>query len=155
MDHHAAVLAGAGSDVHYPVGLVDGVLVVLDDDQGVAEVPEPGERFDQAAVVPLVQADGRLVQDVEHAHQAGADLGGQPDALGFAAGQGPGRAFQVQVLEPDVEQEGQPGLDFLEDLVGDLGFAAGQDEVVEEVRAFAHGQRGDLGDGLAVDQHRE
>ena len=146
MDHHAAVLAGARSDVHHPVGLVDGVLVMLHDDQGVAEVPEPGECLDQAAVVPLVQADRGLVEDVQHAHEAGADLGGQPDALGFAAGQGAGGPLQVQVLESDVEEEGQPGLDFLEDLVGDLGLAAGEDEVFEEVGAFPHGQRGDLGD---------
>ena len=134
MHHHAAVFAGSRSDVHHPVGFLDGVLVVFDHDQGVAEVPQPGEGLDQAAVVALVQADGRFVQDVEHAHEAGADLGGQPDALGFAAGQRAGRAFQVQVLQADVEQEGQAGLDLLEDLVRDLGFAAGEDEVVQEVR---------------------
>jgi hypothetical protein len=38
-------------------------------------------------VVALVQADRRLVEHVEHADQAGADLGGQPDALRLAAGQ--------------------------------------------------------------------
>ena len=107
---------------------------MLHHDQGVAQVPEPGEGLDQAAVVALVQADGRLVQDVQHAHQAGADLGGQPDALRLAAGQGGGRALQVQVLQADVQQEGQPGLDLLEHLVGDLGFTAGQDQVVQEVR---------------------
>ena len=39
----------------------------------------------QAVVVALVQADARLVQDVEHAHQARADLRGQADALRLAA----------------------------------------------------------------------
>ena len=136
MDHHAAVLAGAGPDVHDPVGLVDGVLVVFHHDQGVAEVPEPGQRFDQAPVVPLVQPNGRLVEDVEHADEPGADLGGQPDPLGFAAGQGSGGPFQVQVVEADVEEEGQPGLDFLQDLVGDLCLAPGEEKVSEEVRTF-------------------
>ena len=36
----AAVLAGAGADVDDPVGGADGVLVVLDDDERVAEVAE-------------------------------------------------------------------------------------------------------------------
>ena len=38
VDHLAAVLAGAGADVDDPVGGADGVLVVLHDDQGVAEL---------------------------------------------------------------------------------------------------------------------
>ncbi len=42
----------------------------------------------QLVVVPLVQADGRLVQDIQHPHEAAADLGGQADALALAAGQG-------------------------------------------------------------------
>ena len=42
-------------------------------------------------VVALVQADAGFVEDIQHAHQGRADLGGQPDALAFAAGEG-GRA---------------------------------------------------------------
>ena len=34
-----------------------------------------------------MQADGRLVEDVEHAGQAAADLAGETNALRFAAGQ--------------------------------------------------------------------
>ena len=53
----AAVLAGAGADVDDPVGGADGVLVVLDDDQGVAEVAQPDQRLDEPVVVALVQPD--------------------------------------------------------------------------------------------------
>ena len=104
-DDLAAVLAGARADVDDPVGGPDGVLVVLDDDQRVAEVAQPDQRLDQPAVVALVQADRRLVQDVEHADQAGADLGGQPDPLRLAAGQRAGRPVEREVVQPDVEQE--------------------------------------------------
>ena len=83
----ATVLAGARADVDHAVGGADGVLVVLDDDQRVAEVAQPGEGLDQPVVVALVQADARLVEHVEHPDQPGADLGGQPDALRLAAGQ--------------------------------------------------------------------
>ena len=104
-DDLAAVLAGAGADVDDPVGGADRVLVVLDDDQGVAQVAQPDQGLDQPVVVALVQADGRLVEDVEHADQAGADLGGQPDALGLAAGQRARRAVEREVVQADVEQE--------------------------------------------------
>ncbi|GMA39470.1 hypothetical protein GCM10025883_15150 [Mobilicoccus caccae] len=61
---------------------------MLDDDECVAEVAQPGEGADEALVVALVQADGRLVEDVEHPDQARADLRGQADALGLPAREG-------------------------------------------------------------------
>ena len=66
----AAVLTGAGADVDDPVGLGDGVLVVLDDDECVTQVPQSLEGLDESGVVALVQTDTGLVQDVEDAHQA-------------------------------------------------------------------------------------
>ena len=80
----APVLAGAGAEVHEVVGGAHRLLVVLDHDHRVAEVPQPLERGDQLRVVPLVQADRGLVEDVQHAHQRGADLGRQADPLGLA-----------------------------------------------------------------------
>ena len=135
VDHLAAVLAGPRADVDDPVGRGDGVLVVLDDDERVAEVAQPGQRLDEPVVVALVQPDRGLVEDVEHADQAGADLGGQPDALGLAAGQRAGRPVQRQVVEADVEQEAQPGLDLLDDPLGDLPLAHGE---VDSARNSAH-----------------
>ena len=119
-DHDvAAVLAGVRADVDDPVGGPDGVLVVLDDDQGVAEVLEPDQRLDQAVVVALVQPDRRLVQDVEHPDESGADLGREPDALRLAAGQRRGRAVEREVVQPDVDQEAEPGVDLLEHPLAD------------------------------------
>ena len=119
-DDLAAVLAGPRADVDHPVGGADGVLVVLDDDQRVAEVAQPGQGLDQPVVVALVQPDRRLVQHVEHADQAGADLGGQPDPLRLAAGQRRRGPVQREVVEADVEQEAQPRVDLLEHPLGDL-----------------------------------
>ena len=119
-DHDlAAVLAGAGADVDDVVGDRDRVLVVLDDDHGVAEVAQPDQRLDEAVVVALVQADRRLVEHVQHADQAGADLDGQPDALRLAAGERGRRPFEREVVEADVEQELQPVVDLLDDALGD------------------------------------
>ena len=146
VDDVAAVLAGARADVDDPVALADGLLVVLDDDDRVAEVAQPGQRVDEAAVVPLVQPDRRLVEHVQRADQAGPDLAGQADALGLAAGQRAGRPGQRQVVEPDVEQEPEPGVDLLGHPLGDHPLPLGQLQRGEELGRLADRQVADLGD---------
>ncbi len=124
--HVAAVDAGGGADVHHVVGGADGVLVVLHHDDGVAEVAEVLQRLQQAGVVALVEADRRLVQHVEHAGEAGADLRGKADALALAAGKGGGGAGEGEVVEADVVEELQALADLLEDAAGDLVLLVGQ-----------------------------
>ena len=68
-DHLAAAHAGAGAEVDDRVGRPHRVFVVLDDDDRVAHVAQLRERVEQPFVVARVQADRRLVEDVEHAHQ--------------------------------------------------------------------------------------
>jgi hypothetical protein len=77
-DDVAAVHAGAGAHVHEVVGRAHHLLVVLHDQHGVAEVAQPLERPDQLAVVPLVEADRGLVEDVEHADELAPDLRREP-----------------------------------------------------------------------------
>ena len=107
-DDPAAVLAGAGPEVDQVVGGAHRPLVVLDDDHRVAEVAEPLERPDQLRVVALVQPDRGLVEDVEDADQAGADLGREPDPLRLAARQRRRRPLQRQVADPDRDEELEP-----------------------------------------------
>ncbi len=74
--------------------MADGLFVVLDNEYRVAEVAKPFERLDQAVVVALMQADGGLVEDVENAAQARADLRGEADALALSAGKRGGAAVE-------------------------------------------------------------
>ncbi len=104
-DDLAAVHAGSGTHVDQVVGRPDRLLVMLDDDHRVAEIAKALQRLEQAAVVALVEADGRLVEDVEDAGQARADLRGETDALAFAARKRAGGARQGQILQADVPQE--------------------------------------------------
>ena len=60
-DDAAAVDAGARADVDDVVGVHDRVLVVFDDDDGVANVAQVLEGVEQAVVVALMQPDRRLV----------------------------------------------------------------------------------------------
>src|SRR3546814_17559068 len=75
----------AGAHVHDLIGGADRILVMLHVDDGVAEVAEALQGDEQAIIVALVQADAGLVEDVEDARQAAADLAGEADALGLAA----------------------------------------------------------------------
>ena len=101
-NHLAAVDARAGPHVDNVIRAQDRVLVVLDDDDRIAEVAQPLEGFEQAVVVALVQPDGRLVEDVENPGQPRADLRGEPDALAFAAGKGRRGPRKREILEPHV-----------------------------------------------------
>ncbi len=145
--------AGAGADIEHVIRQANGVLVMLDHDHGVAEVAQAAQRAEQALIVALVQADRRLVQHVEHTGQAGADLRGQADALALAAGQRAGGARQRQVVQADVEQEGQALADLLEDARGDLVLLRIQclRHRLEPFAGALHRELGDLADVLAAD----
>ena len=68
------------------IGAADSLLVVLDNDQGIAQVSKLLQCLDQSRVISLVQSNGGLVQDVKYARQVRTDLRGQPDPLGFPTG---------------------------------------------------------------------
>ena len=153
-DDVAAVLAGARPHVDQVVGRAHRALVVLDDEHGVAEVAQALQRRDQALVVALVQADRRLVEDVEHADQRRADLGGQPDPLRLAARQRRRRAVHRQVAEPDVVQEAQPLVDLAQDQPRDRAVLLGELERVEPLERPLGAQRAELVDRQLADLDR-
>ena len=112
---------------------------------------------EQAVVVARVQADARLVEDVEHADEPAADLAGQADALGLAAGERRGGAVERQVVQADVEQEAEPAADLLEHFVGDrlLDAASSRSRARQLGRTTATsspiGMRADFDERLAAD----
>ncbi len=151
--------ARARADVDQVVGGTHHRLVVLYDDHRVADVAQVDQRTDQARVVGRMQADGRLVADVEHAHQAGADLGREANALRLAAGERRGAAVQRQVVEADFDEEVEAGANLLEHLVGDGLLARverrlGAGERREPLLRLEDAQRGCLRDVLVADAHR-
>ena len=73
-----------------------------------------GQRLKELVIIPLMESDAGLVQDIGHSHQAGAYLGGQTDALGLTAGQsacGPG---QGKIIQTHVNEKAYPGSDFFQ-----------------------------------------
>ena len=154
-DHVAAVLARARPHVDEVVGCAHHLLVVLDDEDGVAESLQPLERPDQLVVVALVQADRRLVEDVEDADELRADLRRQPQPLRLAARERLGRAVELQVADADVVEEGQPLADLLHDPVADQLLGRRQAELVEERERARDRHPREAVDRLATDRDRE
>ena len=101
-DDPAAANARPRAEIDDMVGCPHGVFVVFHDHDRVALVAKLGKRFQQLVVIAGMEADGRFVENVEHAHQPAADLACQADALHLAAGKGWGRAVERQVVEADV-----------------------------------------------------
>ena len=81
----AAMNAGPRTDIEDVIGGADGIFVVLNHNDGIAEVAQPLERFEEARVVALVQSDRGLIEHVQYAGEAGSDLGCKPDALALAS----------------------------------------------------------------------
>ena len=70
-------------------------LIVFDNEQTVSLVPQGEEGTEEFLVVARVQADGRLIEHVEHAAEIAAELCGQSDALTLAAAQRGGAAVEI------------------------------------------------------------
>ena len=147
------MLTGAWADVDDVVGHPDGVLVVLDHQDGVAEVADP-IIVSMSRWLSLVQPDRRLVEHVEHADEPRADLRGEPDAPRLAAGEGARRTGQRRVVEADVEEEAHTGIDLLDDASA-MRWSLGQLQLPEELGRLPDAQIADVGDRATADRHRQ
>ena len=135
-EQFAARGAGAGAEVDDAVGVRHDLLVVLDDEQGVALGAQRLGGRDQPLGVAGVEADARLVEDVEDAGEVGAQLGGKPDALGLAPRQGDRGPVEREVVEADPAEEFQPFLDLGHDVPGDEAAAGIERQHPEGAQQF-------------------
>ena len=133
------VLAGAGPEVDDPVGRPHHLLVVLDDENGVAHVAKLLERVDEPPVVALVEPDRRLVEDVENADELRPDLRRKPQPLRLTARQGLGGTVELEVADTDVLEEREPLAYLLEDPPADQLFGLRQPELVDEAQCPCNG----------------
>ena len=136
------------------VGRAHRLLVVLDHDHRVAQVAQPLQRRDQLGVVALVQSDRGLVEDVQHAHQRGADLRRQADALRLAARQRRGGAVHRQVADAHVLQELQPLGDLAQDQPRDVAVGLRELDLPQPLQRTPRRQRGEVLDPRPPHEHR-
>ena len=79
--------ARAGTEIDDVIGAAHRFFVVLDHQQRIAAIFSNSSACSRCSLSRGVQADGRFIQNVEHAAEIRAELRRQTNALGFAAGQ--------------------------------------------------------------------
>src|ERR1700731_980530 len=101
----APQFACARSEIEDIIRGSDGFGVVLDHEDGISQIAQAFENFDQPVGIARMQADGRLIKDVESADQLGSQGRGKLDTLGFAAGKRGGEAIEREIFEPHLTQK--------------------------------------------------
>jgi hypothetical protein len=150
-DHVSAQSPCSRSKIENKIGVADGLFIVLDDEHRVAQVAKFFESLNEAVVVALMQADGGLVEDVEDAAQARADLRGEADALALAAGERSGAAVEREIVEADGAEELETLGDLAANALGDQRFALSELEIDGCRERAIERQGGEVGDGKAAD----
>src|SRR5215831_18888990 len=82
-----------------------------------------------------METDRRLVEDVHHADETGADLTREANALRFAARQRLRAAIERQIVQADVDEKLQARANLLLDLLRDLAAPPGELQAREIVEA--------------------
>jgi hypothetical protein len=139
-DDFAAFDSSGWTEVDEVGGGFDGVFIVLDENERVAFFLESMESFQKSGVVAWVESDGRFVENVENALKVRAELGGQANTLGLAAGEGGGGAIELEVAEADVIEEFETLDDFGDDVAGDEMVASFEFENLNEDEAVFYGE---------------
>ena len=90
----AAMYPGAWAYVNHVIGGPNGIFIVFNYDNGVAQVAKMGKGAQQAIVISLMKPYRGFVQDVHNANKACANLAGESYALRFTSRQGVSTAFE-------------------------------------------------------------
>src|SRR5581483_10593886 len=137
-DHHPTSIASLGPEVDDPVGGLDDIEVVLDDEHGVALVDETAQDGQKFADVLEMQACRGLVEDVDRVGRGLlGQLAGQLHTLRLATGQRWSGLAEPDVAEADVDQG--------------LHVAGDRRLVGEDLQRLLTRQVQDLGDVLALE----
>src|SRR6185437_10734509 len=97
--------AGARAEVDYVIGAANRLLVMFNNQDGISQIAQSFQSGKQTIVIARMQADGRLVEHVEHAPETRPDLRGQPNALRLSSRKGCRRTRERQVSQPYVQQK--------------------------------------------------
>ncbi len=70
----ATVNACSGSDIDDIVSRKDGILVMFNHDNRITEVAQMTQRIEKTRIIALMQANGRFIQNIQHARKPRTDL---------------------------------------------------------------------------------
>ena len=149
-----ALSARARPEVNDVISPADGLLIVLHHHNAVALVLQTVQRTEQARVVEGVQTDGRLVQDITHATQVRAQLGGQTQTLGLTARQRIAATIERQVAQANLLHALQAGDDFWQQRLGNGALARIEGELWHTIHRGRHREGHQIAQSLAGDAYR-
>ena len=132
------------------IGPANRLLVVLHHQYRVPQVAQSLECGEQLLVVTRVQANARLVENIQHAHQPRADLRGQADALRLATAERAACAVECQVTQPDIPQKTEPRGDLEHHVGGDFFAKLVQLQCLEKRQRLVDRQPADIHDRQAT-----
>src|SRR5437870_13451622 len=83
----ATELAGAGTEINDAIRGLNGVWIMLDDEDGVCEIAEGLENINEPLRVARMEADRRLVEHVERTHKMRTERRSELKPRGLSAGE--------------------------------------------------------------------
>src|SRR5690606_37007401 len=120
IDEFAAILARMHADIDHVVGGTHCFLIVLDNDDRVADIAKVFEDLDESRIIPRMQPDRWFVENIQRPDKERAEIRRKLNSLRLAARECRGKTAERQVIEPDVHKKREPPANFEQKLVGDL-----------------------------------
>ena len=105
-DELSSPVTGFGSDVDHPVGGLDDIKIMFDDDDAVALGNEPLERFQQDGDIVHMKSGGRLVKDEKRPSGfVSRQTRRKFEPLGLPAAQDIQRLTEFQIIETNIGEK--------------------------------------------------
>src|SRR5262249_8092516 len=155
IDYLPTVLTGPWTQVEKTITLADDFRVVLHHHDGVLILLQMVQNLHETAAIARVQADTRLIQDVQGIDQRRPQRRGQIDALHLAPREGARLAIERQVVQAHIDHVLQPTDDFSEQQRDSLVVAIRFGQVAKERIGIAYGHGIDLGNVLPSDARQQ
>ena len=99
--------AGAGPHIENVIGGQHRFGIVFHYDHRIPQIAQPEQCLQEPAIVALMQANGRFIENVQDSHESRADLRGEPDALAFASGERRRGPIEREIIEARRSRETQ------------------------------------------------
>ena len=141
------------AEVDQMIGGFKHFAVVFHHDKRIAQISQPFHGTQKAAVVPWVETNGRFVEHVENAREAGSNLTCQTDPLTLSTRKGWSRTRHGEILEADLHKESEPVGGLSQQISGNFGLLAGVVQAAHEFEEAADGPSADLVEREAFKPH--
>ena len=126
------MFTGTGTDIDYTIRRAHGILIMFDHDQAVAKIAKAHQRSQKLVIIPLMETDTWLVQNIGNSNKAGTDLCGKTDSLCLPAGKSSGSSSKGKILQNNLRKKSHSGTDLLQDLLTDQFLLLGKLQVTKK-----------------------